>query len=55
VGRPDFPKLFARSGRSGWYLRVVEEGAVGAGDAIVRETSGAGPTVLEVFRVNLGE
>jgi MOSC domain-containing protein YiiM len=55
VGRPDFPKLFARSGRSGWYLRVVEEGDVGAGDTIVREKAGAGPTVLEVFRERMGE
>jgi MOSC domain-containing protein YiiM len=54
IGRPDFPKLFARSGRSGWYLRVVEEGEIGAGDWIVREVAGAGPTVLELFRETMG-
>jgi len=54
VGRPDFPKLFARSGWSGWYLKVVEEGDIGAGDQIEREIAGAGPTVLEVFREAMG-
>ena len=50
MGLPEFPRLFLRSGRSGWYLRVVEEGDVGAGDVIVREFAGAGPTVLEALR-----
>jgi MOSC domain-containing protein YiiM len=34
MGRPDFPRLFLESGRTGFYLRVREEGDVGAGDAI---------------------
>jgi len=33
-GRPQFIKEFLLSGRSGYYLRVVEEGKLGAGDAI---------------------
>ena len=31
-----FPKLFLASGRVGFYLRVLEEGEVGAGDALER-------------------
>jgi MOSC domain-containing protein YiiM len=31
---PEFPKRFLESGRIGFYLRVLEEGEVGAGDAI---------------------
>jgi MOSC domain-containing protein YiiM len=50
MGRADFPRLFTESGRCGWYLRVVEEGEIAAGDWIVREVAGEGPTVAEVFR-----
>jgi MOSC domain-containing protein YiiM len=32
MGMPRFPKLFLRSGRVGFYVRVLEEGEVGAGD-----------------------
>ena len=32
--RPDLPKLVVASGRSGWYLRVVEEGHVQAGQSL---------------------
>ena len=32
MGMERFPKLFMASGRSGFYLMVVEEGEVGAGD-----------------------
>jgi MOSC domain-containing protein YiiM len=32
--RPDFPKAFIESGRTGFYLRVLEEGELGAGDPI---------------------
>ena len=35
-GRADMVKRFQRSGRSGFYLAVVREGEVGAGDAIER-------------------
>ena len=29
------PQAMVRSGRSGWYLRVVQEGAIGHGDAVL--------------------
>ncbi len=32
--RPDLTALVERSGRTGWYLRVLEEGSVAAGDAV---------------------
>lgn len=35
LGLPRFPKQFTRSGRVGFYMRVLEEGAVEAGDAVV--------------------
>lgn len=31
---PAFPKWFLKSGKLGFYLRVLEEGEIGAGDAI---------------------
>ena len=31
-GRPDMPKRFHASGRCGFYLAVLREGEVGAGD-----------------------
>ena len=31
---PRFPRAFLASGRTGFYLRVIEEGEIGAGDAI---------------------
>jgi MOSC domain-containing protein YiiM len=36
MGLPHFPKQFLASGRVGFYLRVLEEGEVGAGDAVER-------------------
>ena len=36
MGMSHFPKLFLASGRVGFYLRVLEEGEVGAGDGIER-------------------
>jgi MOSC domain-containing protein YiiM len=35
-GRPGFARRFVLSGRSGFYLRTLEEGEVGAGDAVER-------------------
>jgi MOSC domain-containing protein YiiM len=35
-GRADLPKHFLQSGRSGFYFRVIDEGEIGAGDAIDR-------------------
>ena len=36
VGLDDFPRRFLASGRVGFYLRVLGEGTVGAGDSIER-------------------
>ncbi|MFQ5960135.1 MAG: MOSC domain-containing protein, partial [Candidatus Methylomirabilales bacterium] len=36
MGMPQFPKMFLASGRPGFYLRVLEEGEVGAGDVVDR-------------------
>ena len=36
MGVKSFPKQFLFSGRTGFYLRVLKEGDVGAGDAIKR-------------------
>ena len=36
MGMPEFPKMFLSSGRVGFYLRVLREGEVGAGDAFER-------------------
>jgi len=35
LGLPDFPRTFLESGRTGFYLRVLEEGVITAGDPIV--------------------
>lgn len=51
-----FPKAFLSSGRTGFYMRVIEEGAVRAGDAITRvERAERGPrmAVGEVSRIML--
>jgi len=50
MGVRGFERRFQRSGRSGWYARVLTEGLVGAGDAVTGESAGDGPTVAEVFR-----
>jgi MOSC domain-containing protein YiiM len=46
MDRPQFPREFLRSGRVGFYLRVVEEGLVRAGDSI--ELMDRAPEVLTV-------
>lgn len=49
-GRLDMTRRFARSGRSGFYLRVEREGEVGAGDAIeLIEPNERGQTIADVF------
>ncbi len=49
---PRFPKLFMASGRTGFYLRVLQEGEVGAGDAIERIDIDPEPMLVqEVFRL----
>jgi MOSC domain-containing protein YiiM len=50
--RPDMVKRFWLSGRSGIYFSVIEEGELGAGDAIERAGSGPEPiTVADVVRL----
>ena len=36
-GRDDMARLVQTTGRSGWYFRVLEPGAIGAGDTAVLE------------------
>ena len=50
MGIPTFPKRFLASERSGFYLRVLEAGEVGAGDAIERIK--VGPERLTVKAVH---
>jgi MOSC domain-containing protein YiiM len=42
MGDGAFARPFLASGRTGFYLRVLEQGDVGAGDAIEREARGEG-------------
>ena len=50
MGSMRFVKVFAAAGRPGFYLSVVEEGHVEAGDTIVLvSTDRKRPTVAEVF------
>lgn len=52
MGDPKFPKQFLASGRLGFYLRVLEEGTVGAGDEITRvRTDPEGLSVREVAKL----
>ncbi len=51
MGSMGFPKLFKRSGRCGFYLRVLKVGEIAAGDDIVVEVGNrAAPTIAELFR-----
>ncbi|HSJ01852.1 MAG: MOSC domain-containing protein [Verrucomicrobium sp.] len=58
LNRPDILKPFLQSGRSGFYYRVIQEGAVAAGDTIeVIEKDPRGVTVralLGMHRLNEG-
>jgi len=51
-GRPDIVKRFQRSGRSGFYLAVMREGEIGAGDALeLIESPGERVSVAEIARI----
>jgi ferredoxin-NADP reductase/MOSC domain-containing protein YiiM len=50
LNEPRMPALLTGSGRPGFYLRVLEEGDVGAGDAIVR--AGAATERMTVAEIN---
>ena len=54
-GRADMPKRFLASRRTGFYLRVVEEGEVGAGDAVEQLDSEPNEVaVTEITELYLG-
>src|SRR5262249_44488680 len=50
MDEPQMAALLTSSGRPGFYLRVLEEGEVGAGDAIIPSTRG--PERMTVAEVN---
>jgi MOSC domain-containing protein YiiM len=51
-GRPDMVKRFQRSGRTGFYLAVLHEGSISAGDAIrVVSPEESSITVADVVRL----
>ena len=55
IDRPDIERRFLQTGRTGFYLSVVLEGHVAAGDPIEFEASSEkGPTVAEVAREKSG-
>ncbi len=52
MAEENFPTRFATANRTGFYLRVLEEGRVAAGDAIERIERAAGSmNVRDVFRL----
>jgi MOSC domain-containing protein YiiM len=52
--RADMVKRFARAGRSGFYVAVLREGVLAAGDAIALVPGDApGPTVAEAFSAEM--
>ena len=56
MGDPGFVKRFAKARRTGTYLRIVEEGDVGAGDRIEHvERPGDGVTIGEFAEAYLGD
>lgn len=55
IGDPGFLRTFLRSGRTGFYLRVVEEGELGAGDPAERVSRGEGGlSIAEAVRLFAG-
>ncbi|MGQ7829383.1 MOSC domain-containing protein [Altererythrobacter sp. Z27] len=49
-GVPGMVKTILRTGRSGWYFRIIEEGTAQAGDALERVETGRTPwTISEIF------
>jgi MOSC domain-containing protein YiiM len=51
MGDPMFPKRFLASGRTGIYLRVVEEGELGVGDEMELVEQSDGLTVRELWHL----
>jgi MOSC domain-containing protein YiiM len=53
LGRPDVVKRFQRSGRSGFYLAVLRQGVLAAGEAIeLLPQAGASFSVAEIARLH---
>jgi MOSC domain-containing protein YiiM/ferredoxin-NADP reductase len=50
MNEPQMPALLVAHGRPGFYLRVLEEGEVEAGDEIVQV--GTGPERMTIFEIN---
>jgi ferredoxin-NADP reductase/MOSC domain-containing protein YiiM len=50
MNEPQMPALLVARGRPGFYLRVLEEGEVEAGDEIVQV--GSGPERMTIFEIN---
>ena len=57
LARPDFPRVFHHSGRNGFYLRVLQEGKVDAGDAIrkIEPSNGSRMTIAEFVRIAISK
>jgi len=53
MGQPDFVKTFNEGGRNGFYLRVLQEGTISAGDKIRRIASDDPATVTVAEFVNI--
>jgi MOSC domain-containing protein YiiM len=53
MGDPHLPKRFLASGRTGFYLRVLEEGYIGAGDTIELADRSDNLTVRELWHLVL--
>jgi len=54
--RPGLIKEFTKAGRPGSYLRIVQEGDVGAGDAIeIISRPAHGITISDLFAAKSGE
>ena len=52
MGEPDWVNRFADARRPGLYVRVLEPGAVAAGDAVDRLGGGTGhPSVVDLMDV----
>lgn len=55
MGDPKFVKAFLRSGRPGFYFRVLEEGTLGPGDEVERiERGETGITIYELWDLTFG-
>lgn len=49
TGLPDVPGIMTRSGRAGWYMRVLQEGIARPGATFTRVLTSGGPSVLDAF------